>query len=212
MSKDITGNKFGKLTAIKKTDRKKNGSYLYECKCDCGGIKEVTARDLGSGRVTSCGCSKGFQRHLEGQRFGKLTVIGNTGKKQKNIKMWLCQCDCGNKCEVRTDALTGGKVISCGCSAKGQDKIDLLKASRKLNDHTSNVFFKGTVSKNSVTGINGVTMLRNGKYRAYIGYKNKTYSLVEDYDIEVAKIAREEAEEAVKNGTFDEWIENRRKR
>lgn len=72
-------------------------------------------------------------------------------------------------------------------------------------DHTSNVFFKGTVSKNSITGINGVTVVR-GKYRAYIGYKNKIYHLVTSNDLSIAKQARVEAEKAVKNGTFEEWI------
>lgn len=72
-------------------------------------------------------------------------------------------------------------------------------------DHTSNVFFKGTVSKNSITGINGVTVVK-GKYRGYIGYKNKIYHLVTSNDLSIAKQARVEAEKAVKNGTFEEWI------
>lgn len=203
---DIAGKRFGNLVAVERIPGTKNGSCLWRCKCDCGNTTEASARDLNNKRITSCGCNKGLQRHLEGQKFGNLTVIRDTGKKQKNVKLWLCQCECGNTTEVRTDCLTGGLVISCGCVAKGKNKIDLLKSSRKLEDHTSEIFFKGTVSKNSITGVNGVTRLKNGKYRAYIGYKNKTYYLTEDYDIEVAKIAREEAEKAVKEKRFDEWI------
>lgn len=203
---DITGKRFGKLTAIRRLDEKKNKSYLWLCKCDCGGTKTVSARDLNSKRITSCGCSKGFHRHLDGMRFGKLTVVSDTGKRQKNVKVWLCKCDCGNTCEARTDSLTGGKVISCGCVSNGKGKIQLLKDSRNLKDHTSDVFFKGTISKNNKTGVNGVSKLKNGKYRAYIGYKNKTYILIEDYDLEVAKAARSEADEARKSGNFDEWI------
>ena len=208
---DISGKKFGSLTAIKRIDEKKNGSYLWICKCDCGNTKNVTARDLNAGRVTSCGCKKGRQQYLAGKRFGKLTVISDTGKRQKNIKMWLCKCDCGNTTEVRTDALTSGNVISCGCVANGPEKIKLLTSSRKIADHTSPVFFKNTVSKNNTTGINGVCRLKNGKYRAYIGYKNKVYTLVEDYNISIAIMARKEADIAVKEGKFDEWIsENKR--
>ena len=55
---------------------------------------------------------------LTGQRFGKLTVIKfskdvQSGKRKR--KYWLCQCDCGNTKEVRTDSLTSGNVKSCGC-------------------------------------------------------------------------------------------------
>ena len=55
---------------------------------------------------------------LTGQRFGKLTVIKfskdiQSGNRKR--KYWLCQCDCGNTKEVRTDSLTSGNVKSCGC-------------------------------------------------------------------------------------------------
>lgn len=206
MINNFEGMKFGHLRAIKCLDEKKDGQSLWECQCDCGEKCIVSSRDLKYGRKTSCGCQKGLQRHLEGARFGHLTVIKDSGKKQNNVKLWECQCDCGKKCMVRTDSLTSGKVISCGCAAKGPDKIKVLKDSRKIEDHTSMVFFSGAISKNNTTGINGVSKLKSGKYRASIGYKNKVYSLIEDYDIEIARQARIEAEEAVKNGEFEEWI------
>ena len=37
--KDLTGQKFGLLTALEKTD-KKNKTYFWKCKCDCGNICE----------------------------------------------------------------------------------------------------------------------------------------------------------------------------
>ena len=55
---------------------------------------------------------------LTGQRFGKLTVIKFSKDVQsgnRKRKYWLCQCDCGNTKEVRTDCLTSGNVKSCGC-------------------------------------------------------------------------------------------------
>ena len=200
---DLTGKKFGKLTVLSKTDDKKNGSYLYKCKCDCGNIKMVTARDLNSNRVRSCGCSKGFHRNLVGQRFGKPTVIEDSGEKQKNIRMWTCQCDCGNIVKIRTDALTSGKVTSCGCSKKTEEKINQLLSGRKIVDHTSEVFFKGTISKNNHTGVNGVC-LSKGRYIAYIGYKGKVYRLLTTDDFEKAVQARKEAEQHIFKD-FEEW-------
>ena len=53
---DLTGKKINMLTVIKRVGSDKNGKALYECKCDCGNIKTMTAGDLKSGRVVSCGC------------------------------------------------------------------------------------------------------------------------------------------------------------
>ena len=197
---DYTGKRFGMLTVLEKTDQKKNGSYLYRCRCDCGNEKLITARDLH--RVKSCGCQKGNSKSLVGKKFGKLTVIADTGKKQGTAKIWLCECDCGNKVEIRTDSLTGGKTISCGCSKKSSEKIKQLEKGRKLKDHTSKVFFQGTISKNNLTGANGVCRY-NGKYIAYIGYKNKVYQLMVTDDFDQAKGIRREAEANLYR--FEEW-------
>lgn len=63
-AKDITGQHFGKLTAISPTNKRtKSGSIIWKCKCDCGhkNIVYVSQSNLKSGQVLSCGCllSKG---------------------------------------------------------------------------------------------------------------------------------------------------------
>lgn len=52
---------------------------------------------------------------LTGQRFGLLKVIEKAGS--NNGVIWLCQCDCGNRCTVRADNLKSGRTESCGCKA-----------------------------------------------------------------------------------------------
>jgi hypothetical protein len=54
-ARDLQGQKFGLLTVIKKTGKDKNNHILWECKCNCGGIKLVTSSDL-TKNVISCGC------------------------------------------------------------------------------------------------------------------------------------------------------------
>lgn len=203
-SNDITGQKFNKLTAIERAGKDKTGRALWLCKCDCGNMITVNTTDLRAGRRKSCGCLQKERYNIIGHRFGKLTVIRRetSGTHAK----FLCRCDCGREVVVRGDSLRSGKTVSCGCAKKSDDKIKELTDGRKLQDHTSNIFFKGTISKNNTSGINGVSKLKNGKYRAYIGYKNKIYSLIEDYDINIAKIVRGEAEKAVNDGVFDDWI------
>lgn len=57
------------------------------------------------------------KKELTGKRFGKLTVIRETGKKN-GVYMWECICDCGNNINVRGHELTRGHTKSCGCLKK----------------------------------------------------------------------------------------------
>lgn len=59
--KDLTGQKFGRLTVIdisRKIQSGKRERYYWKCKCECGNMKEVRTDSLTSGNVTSCGCLK----------------------------------------------------------------------------------------------------------------------------------------------------------
>lgn len=54
---DLLGQKFEKLTVLRKTDeRTKHGSIIWECQCDCGNKVKVSAGNLRSGNTNSCGC------------------------------------------------------------------------------------------------------------------------------------------------------------
>lgn len=60
--KDLTGQKFGKLTVLKLADERTNaGGAKWVCKCECGNFKEVSGKALQCGDTMSCGClvSKG---------------------------------------------------------------------------------------------------------------------------------------------------------
>lgn len=52
---DLTGQKFGKLTAIK-YDHKSKGKIYWLCECECGNTHVVAASNLTSGKTKSCGC------------------------------------------------------------------------------------------------------------------------------------------------------------
>ena len=55
---------------------------------------------------------------LCGRRFGKLTVIENTGRQEDRYWLWLCTCDCGGRVVANTKRLTRGTVSNCGCEKK----------------------------------------------------------------------------------------------
>ena len=59
--KDLTGQKFGKLTVIERAEdyiSPKNGREVqWRCKCDCGRECIVRGHSLRNGHTTSCGCA-----------------------------------------------------------------------------------------------------------------------------------------------------------
>lgn len=64
---------------------------------------------------------------ITGQRFGRLIALHMTEeKKHGQARKWLCVCDCGNFCTVRSDKLKKGTTKSCKCFGKE------LKSKREL--------------------------------------------------------------------------------
>lgn len=56
---DISGQRFGRLTALYPTDRRDSHGVVYwVCRCDCGNQTEVPASNLVNGTCKSCGCLK----------------------------------------------------------------------------------------------------------------------------------------------------------
>lgn len=56
--KDLTGQRFGRLTVCEKTDKRQHGSVIWLCSCSCGADVEAKAGNLKSGNTKSCGCHK----------------------------------------------------------------------------------------------------------------------------------------------------------
>ena len=59
---DLSGMKFGKLTAIS-IDHKKGSRNYWNCVCDCGGKRVVSNDHLRNGDITDCGCYRKHQPH-----------------------------------------------------------------------------------------------------------------------------------------------------
>lgn len=55
-----------------------------------------------------------------GDKFTRLTVLEEVGKDKNNLRLFLCQCDCGNLHTAAGSYLKRGRVRSCGCYGKDQ--------------------------------------------------------------------------------------------
>lgn len=138
--KDLTGQKFGLLTAIKPTGKRSNGKIIWKCLCDCGNIHFVNSGNLQSGEVRSCGClNKKIQEHKKeketfiGKTFNNWTILENTEKKRNNYFIYKAMCNCGNIEYKTISEIRSGKGAYCN----------------KCHEHdlTGKVFTKLTVVK-----------------------------------------------------------------
>lgn len=70
-----------------------------------------------------------------GKKYGKLTVVKETGVKGGHT-MCLCKCDCGNHKEAALTHVVRGKVKSCGCLHKSIAKEHgIMSATHGLSKH-----------------------------------------------------------------------------
>ena len=208
---DITGMRSGKLTVIEKTSEKRHGSYLWRCRCDCGGEILVETYRIRKQLTKSCGCGrkKKHMAEIEGQRFSSLTAVRRTDKKRGSSYLWECRCDCGNTVYVTANSLLSGNTKSCGCIRKNNMK-EMHEKKGIITDHITLVDgtciekleSQGLRSDNS-SGYRGVHA-RGGRWIASIGFKKKNYYLGIYSRLEDAIQARKDAEDRL-YGEFLKW-------
>lgn len=144
-TKNLSGKKFGHLTALEPTERRSGGSIVWKCQCDCGNITYVIAGNLTSGHTKSCGCGLFNNLHpasldLIGKKFYNLTVVKKLPSKNNETR-WLCKCECGNMCEAIGWHLTSGVKGSCGClKSKGESKIQKILSENNISFETQKTF------------------------------------------------------------------------
>jgi hypothetical protein len=57
-AKDLTGQIFGKLTAIRRLEERNASHRLWLCECECGNLTKVPINFLTTGHTKSCGCAR----------------------------------------------------------------------------------------------------------------------------------------------------------
>ena len=81
---DLTGQRFERLSVIKRVADSKWKDVMYFCKCECGGDIVTRGSNLRNGSSQSCGClnkenqllqAKRNTKDLTGQRFDKFHFL-----------------------------------------------------------------------------------------------------------------------------------------
>jgi hypothetical protein len=120
---DLTGQRFGKLVAIKRVENNKHNKAQYLCRCDCGNETIVCGSVLKKGDTKSCGCLN--WNNIIGKRFGKLVVVKAVDERRQHRICYLCHCDCGEEEIINGKYLINGTTKSCKKCATPHIKYDL---------------------------------------------------------------------------------------
>ena len=142
---DLTNYISGDLTVLERDyeypKTLKKPSIYWKCQCKCGAIIPISHFRLTTNdsrhKATKCkACARKEKRiDLSGKKFGRLTVLKNSGQKSGGHFLWECKCDCGNIKLIDASHLVTGLTKSCGC----------LFNDTKINNLTGKHFGKLTV-------------------------------------------------------------------
>lgn len=115
--KDITGQRFGRLTALHPTDKRQGTNIIWCFRCDCGNLVERTTSHIPEDAACSVCRPRGvsIRKDYSGQRFGRLVALNCTGDHRGKELVWRLQCDCGNIIELPVSKFISGNTKSCGC-------------------------------------------------------------------------------------------------
>ena len=87
LRKDLTGQTFGRLTALEPTEKRKSNKVVWRCECSCGNYKEVATDQLTGGMVRSCGCLSRETKQKTGQHVKEKFAVEGTNITSLNAKI-----------------------------------------------------------------------------------------------------------------------------
>ena len=130
---EISGQKFGQLTVVKRIGSNNQGSSTWECLCDCGKICIAVGKSLRYGTTTDCGhlpthCRRGHEFNEENSH-----IIKN-GKQKGKVHCRACKR--ANRDEQKLKVLThysNNNILCCAWEGCNITDIDMLTL-----DHTDN--------------------------------------------------------------------------
>lgn len=210
--KDLTNNRYGKLTVIKREGGyyDKSGKYKdsqWLCQCDCGNQVVVRKSSLTTGCTQSCGCLKKYNTYDLSGDCG----IGYTSKGDKFyfdlddynlIKDYCWFSSHGYICTSINGKIVPIYRLILGIldtqiliDHRNHNKADNQKSNLRIVTCSQNNMNK-SIQSNNTSGVTGVVWYKTtNKWKAQIKINNKNIHLGYFADFDDAVKARKKAEE-----------------
>lgn len=166
--------------------------------------KKTEQREQVSGRLAVIGKAENLTGHV----FGHLTALYRTENKRGRT-CWMCRCDCGREKAVTAQDLKAGKVKSCGCLKKENQK-KIAGQLHRIDGTCIEILENKKYRRDNTSGFRGVFRLKSGRYRADIGFKGKRFYIGTFDKYEDAVAARLDAEKMIHEGfieAYHKWKE-----
>ena len=180
--KDLTGQKFGQLTALYKLHNyHKEGTY-WLCICNCGNISESWSPQLRNGKIKSCGC---------------LRIVNHSKKHGKaNSRLYNIYNKMKSRCYNKNDPTY--KYYGARGIKVCQDWLDNFQAFYDWaieNGYRSNLTIdrinvNGNYGPDNCRWITNKQQQRNKRNTKYVTYRGETKSLAEWCEILSLKYSR----------------------
>ena len=172
--KDLTGQKFGRLTVLSRLKDDKRKEALWLCKCDCGKLVKVYSYTLRIGRTKSCGCWK----RDNSKKMFSTHKLSNT----RVYKIWAqMKKRCYNPNYSQFE-LYGGRGISM-CNEWKENFLSFYNWSMAngYNDKLSidRIDFNGNYEPNNCKWSTNIEQANNKRNNHFITYNNETHTIAE---------------------------------
>ena len=174
---DLTGMRFGRWTVLRYVGYDKGA--LWECRCDCGKIKNVRSDHLRYGKSTSCGCFRAEVTAKEtAQKIAKHGMWGTRLYREWIQMKQRCSPSCS---KTHYDRYYGRGIRVCPEWEHDFDAFAEWALSNGYNDSLSidRLDNDGNYEPTNCRWVTEETQANNKSTSRFITYKGKTKTLAE---------------------------------
>lgn len=86
---NLTGQRFGALTALDMVGTNSRKAVLWRCRCECGIERIIAAGELNAGQITHCGCRWGGNKNGPQSRKVRQVISVESPKISSIIDFYL---------------------------------------------------------------------------------------------------------------------------
>lgn len=175
---DLTGQRFGRWTVLRYAGSH-NGAAFWECRCDCGKVKNVRSDHLRYGKSTSCGC---FREEVTAKETAmKITKHGMWGTRL--YREWIqMKQRCSPSCSKdQYDSYYGRGIRVC---AEWEHDFEAFAKWAQSNGYADDLSIDridndGNYEPTNCRWVTGEAQANNKRVSKLITYKGETKTMAE---------------------------------